>query len=148
MFTAYYPCYVTSIKVASWETHFSISSDYIISCVYSSDNLLITMATPYSSPLHSPHRRRDVTPARRNDPCVRASAVSPCMDLPLWRIEDLCDPEICDSCSCDITGDTRFLTSMVTHQLPVPDTSEENEDLLLASLVAHMVCKLIGDEDR
>ena len=37
---------------------------------------------------------------------------------------------------------------MVTHQLPVPDTSEENEDLLLASLVAHMVCKLIGDEER
>lgn len=105
------------------------------------------MATPYSSPLPSP-RRREVAPTRRNDRCVRASAVSPCMDLPLWRIEDICDPEICDSCSCDITGDTRFLTSMVTHQLPVPDTSEENEDLLLASLVAHMVCKLIGDEER
>ena len=108
------------------------------------------MATPYSSPLHSPDRRRDVSPTRWNAPCLRDSAVSPlsCMDLPLWRIEDICDPEICDSCSCDEAIDSRFLTSMVTHQLPVPDTSEENEDLLLASLVAHMVCKLMGDEER
>ena len=106
------------------------------------------MATPYSSPLHSPDRRRHVSQTRRNDPCLRASAVSPYINLPLWRIEDICDPEICDSCSCDMAGDTRFLTSMVTHQLPVPETSEENGDLLLASLVAHMVCKLMGDEER
>ena len=106
------------------------------------------MATPYSSPLISPHNRRDFS-TERSDPLIGSSAVSPCMDPN--RIEDIWDPEICDSCSCDgdvRVGDTRFLTSMVTHHLPVPDTSEDNEDLLLASLVAHMVCKLIGDEER
>ena len=99
------------------------------------------MATPYSSPLLSPHRRND-------GKFIRTFSVSSCSDLPLWMIEDMNDPEVCDECSCDGGGDTRFLTSMVTHQLPVPDTSEDNEDLLLASLVAHMVCKLMGDEER
>ena len=89
------------------------------------------MATPDTSPLHSPRCRRSKSTI-------------------LWRIEDLCDPQICDSCSCEFeeaVGDTRFLTSMVAHQLPRPDTYDD-EDLLLASLVAHMVCKLIGDEER
>ena len=107
------------------------------------------MATPYSSPLRSPHERRDLSSTERRDPLIGTSAVSHCNDP--HRIEDVWDQEICDSCSCDgdvgVT-DTRFLTSMVSHQLPVPDTSEENEDLLLASLVVHMVCKLIGDEER
>ena len=40
------------------------------------------------------------------------------------------------------------MVSMVTHQLPSLDFEDNNEDLLLASLVAHMVCKFIGDEER
>ena len=111
------------------------------------------MATPYSSPLRSHHERRDLSSTERRDPHIGTSAVSHwhSKDPQSDRIEDIWDPEICDSCSCDGDvglSDTRFLTSMVSHQLPVPDTSEENEDLLLASIVVHMVCKLIGDEER
>ena len=75
----------------------------------------------------------------------------------VYNLSELIDPNICDNCAwChpgdddgdEVVGDTRFMTSMVTHQLPSLDYEDNNEDLLLASLVAHMVCKLIGDEER
>ena len=82
----------------------------------------------------------------------RQSSVCSSSSINLSR---LLDPEICDNCTCDTelhdnsdTGDTRFMVSMVTHQLPHLDTCDDHEDLMLASLVAHMVCKLIGDEDQ
>ena len=80
----------------------------------------------------------------------RQSSVCSSSSISLSR---LLDPEICDNCThCDSdhsdTGDTRFLVSMVSHQLPQLDTCDDHEDLMLASLVAHMVCKLIGDEDQ
>ena len=73
------------------------------------------------------------------------------------NLSELLDPQICDKCTWCYPGDdhdekavedTKFMVSMVTHQLPRPDYEDNNEDLLLASLVAHMVCKFIGDEER
>ena len=75
----------------------------------------------------------------------------------VYNLSELLDPHICDNCTGShprdseddgVVDDTRFMTSMVTHQLPNLDYEDNSKDLLLASLVAHMVCKLIGDEER
>ena len=82
-------------------------------------------------------------------PASRLSPVSPAW----WpyQLDQLLDPGICDSCcslgSCG-AEDTRFLASMVAHQLPSADQPDQEPRLVLASLVAHMVARLIGDEDR
>ena len=61
----------------------------------------------------------------------------------------LADPQLCDSCaSCPETetASTRFSVSMVAHQLPCLDCPDDWDQLDVASLVAHMVTKLLGDE--
>ena len=79
-------------------------------------------------------------------PASRLSPVSPAW----WpyQLDQLLDPGICDSCCSCGAEDTRFLASMVAHQLPSADQRDQEPRLVLASLVAHMVARLIGDEDR
>ena len=85
-------------------------------------------------------------------PASRLSPVSPAWwPYQLDQLDQLLDPGICDSCcipgSCG-AEDTRFLASMAAHQLPSADQPDQEPQLVLASLVAHMVARLIGDEDR
>ena len=63
-------------------------------------------------------------------------------------LSQLLDPQLCDSCACLPVAetDTRFSVSMVSHQLPSLDCPADWEQLDVASLVAHMVTRLLGDE--
>ena len=82
-------------------------------------------------------------------PASRLSPVSPAWwPYQLDQLDQLLDPGICDSCCSCGAEDTRFLASMVAHQLPSADQPDQEPRLVLASLVAHMVARLIGDEDR
>ena len=59
------------------------------------------------------------------------------------------DPRLCDSCACQPVAEaanTRFSVSMVAHQLPAPDCPTDWDPSDVASLVAHMVTRLLGDE--
>ena len=68
------------------------------------------------------------------------------------------EPQACSSCSSPcwppvvVTEEdrTRFSVSMVAHQLPCLDSPADWDDQLdqLTSLVAHMVCRLLGDETQ
>ena len=68
------------------------------------------------------------------------------------HLDQILDPDLCDSCACQECDneeeDTRFMVSMVAHQLPSLDHPDDDPDMLLASMVTHMVCKLLGDEDK
>ena len=94
-------------------------------------------------PPKSPRVSRKKFMSSHSLPRSRSSSLSNILSCSL---EKILDPEICDSCACEEV-DTRFTTSMVAHQLPNLDYQEECQDLLLASLVSHMVCKLLGDEE-
>ena len=98
-------------------------------------------------------------PGFRGSVSRQSSVTSSFSDLlsSVCNLSELLDPQICDKCTWCHPGDdhddkavedTKFMVSMVTHQLPRLDYEDNNEDLLLASLVAHMVCKFIGDEER
>ena len=104
-----------------------------------------------SPQLSSVPRLASASPAPPS-PASRLSPVSPAWwPYQLDQLDQLLDPGICDSCcSWDSCGaeDTRFLASMAAHQLPSADQPDQEPQLVLASLVAHMVARLIGDEDR
>ena len=64
-------------------------------------------------------------------------------------LSQLLDPLLCDSCACQPVAEadsTRFSVSMVAHQLPAPDCPADWDPSDVASLVAHMVTRLLGDE--
>ena len=67
------------------------------------------------------------------------------------------EPQTCSTCSSPcwpplvVTEEdrTRFSVSMVAHQLPCLDSPDDWDQLdQLTSLVAHMVCRLLGDETQ
>ena len=81
---------------------------------------------------------------------IKARRSSRSASSDVWSLSrQLVEPQLCDSCassSPEESKSTRFSVSMVAHQLPCLDCPADWEELEVASLVAHMVTKLLGDE--
>ena len=107
---------------------------------------------PFPIPPKTPKLSRKAPPTDRYRKSASRLSSSCSELLSSLHLDQILDPDLCDSCACQECDkeaeDTRFMVSMVAHQLPSLDNPEDDPDLLLASMVTHMVCKLLGDEDR
>jgi len=79
------------------------------------------------------------------NPAFLTSIRSHFVDLPR-KIKEMFETDECDQCCGE--DQFRFITSMVCHQLPFQDTSDQlAESDMIVSLVAHMLWDVVGNID-